>query len=200
MAKIGRGAVAYVGLRDDPQETIDLFVERISHPELTGIEIDWGDLDVAGMYPRCVPDLYVGRPVVIAARFRGSQLTTVTVSGHAAGHVVRSSFTVDPGRDQTARDVLMKIWARMHIAELMDRATWDPSIELPQQIRTVALNHGLMSSYTAFVAVDSSERTAGDHGTTVQVAVPVPEGVKYETTVSPPSPDGTSCPDGDGPA
>jgi Ca-activated chloride channel family protein len=40
-----------------------------------------------------------------------------------------------------------------------------------------------MSAYTAFVAVDSKTRTTGDHGTTVPVAVPVPEGVKYETTV-----------------
>ena len=40
-----------------------------------------------------------------------------------------------------------------------------------------------MSDYTAFVAVDASRRTAGGHGTTVHQAVPVPEGVRYETTV-----------------
>ena len=40
-----------------------------------------------------------------------------------------------------------------------------------------------MSDYTAFVAVDASRRTAGSHGTTVHQAVPVPEGVRYQTTV-----------------
>jgi Ca-activated chloride channel family protein len=40
-----------------------------------------------------------------------------------------------------------------------------------------------MSAFTSFVAVDSSVRTAGEHGTTVSVPVPVPDGVKYETTV-----------------
>ena len=40
-----------------------------------------------------------------------------------------------------------------------------------------------MSAYTAFVAVDSSQVTAGDHGTTVNVPVPVPDGVRYDTTV-----------------
>jgi Ca-activated chloride channel family protein len=40
-----------------------------------------------------------------------------------------------------------------------------------------------MSAYTAFVAVDSLTRTSGEHGTTVFVPVPVPEGVRYETTV-----------------
>jgi len=40
-----------------------------------------------------------------------------------------------------------------------------------------------MSNYTAFVAVDSLTKTAGETGTTVAVPVPVPDGVKYETTV-----------------
>ena len=36
---------------------------------------------------------------------------------------------------------------------------------------------------TAFVAVDSMNRTSGDYGTTVPMPVPVPEGVRYDTTV-----------------
>jgi len=42
----------------------------------------------------------------------------------------------------------------------------------------------LRSSFTAFVAVDASRRTEGTQGVTVPVAVPVPEGVRYDTTVN----------------
>jgi hypothetical protein len=41
-----------------------------------------------------------------------------------------------------------------------------------------------MSAYTSFVAVDATERTAGERGTTVNQAVPVPAGVRYDTTVN----------------
>jgi len=41
-----------------------------------------------------------------------------------------------------------------------------------------------MSDFTSFVAVDSTTKTAGDHGTTVAVPVPVPDGVRYDTTVA----------------
>ena len=76
------------------------------------------------------------------------------------------------------------VWARTYIADLANRATYSRDAdELAQQIQQVALEYGLMSAYTAFVAVDSLTRTAGDHGTTVHVPVPVPEGVRYETTV-----------------
>jgi len=62
----------------------------------------------------------------------------------------------------------------------MDRAVWDDSVNLAARGRALALEHGIMSSWTAFVAVDSSRVTESDGGTTV----PVPDGVKYETTVS----------------
>ena len=71
----------------------------------------------------------------------------------------------------------------MKIADLAERATYEGGEELPEQIKQVALEFGLMSAYTAFVAVDSLTRTSGDHGTTVAVPVPVPEGVRYDTTV-----------------
>jgi Ca-activated chloride channel family protein len=55
---------------------------------------------------------------------------------------------------------------------------------IAERIRQVALDYNLMSTFTAFVAVDSSRRTEGREGVTVPVAVPVPEGVRYDTTVN----------------
>ena len=51
--------------------------------------------------------------------------------------------------------------------------------------KSTALQYQLMSAYTSFVAVDTSHRTEGEQGTTVHQAVPVPVGVRYETTVDP---------------
>ena len=44
MAKLGQGAVGYLGLNDDGAEVMDHFFERISHPVLTDVEIDWGGM------------------------------------------------------------------------------------------------------------------------------------------------------------
>ena len=51
------------------------------------------------------------------------------------------------------------------------------------EIRRTALQYELMSDYTSFIAVDASTITAGRSGTTIYQAVPVPEGVRYETAV-----------------
>ena len=80
-------------------------------------------------------------------------------------------------------DGLPQVWARSRIANLYDRWLIDQGSHLKEQIRQTALSYGIMSPYTSFIAVDSTRRTEGEYGVTVQQPVRVPDGVRYETTV-----------------
>ncbi len=186
MARVGTGVAAYVNLADSSAEIMDAFFERVSHPALADVAIDWGGAQVSDVAPARVPDLFVGRPVVLTGRYRGVWNGTVRVSGRAAGAAGVQEIHVPTDTPITGvqASALPQVWARMRIGELADRATWDADPSLPEQVRRLALDYSLMSSYTAFVAVDSLSKTAGEFGTTVAVPVPVPEGVRYETTVS----------------
>jgi Ca-activated chloride channel family protein len=184
MAKEGRGAVAYLGPRDSADELMDGFFNRISHPALTDVRIDWGGMAVSDVYPAKLPDLFVGRPVVVTGKYLGAA-SDVAVSGMTG--TVGHSFGIDAAGTEAGNAYIPKIWARLRIAELSDRQAWesDPYGELENAIKSTALEYQLMSAYTSFVAVDTSQRTEGTHGTTVHQAVPVPDGVRYETTVDP---------------
>ena len=183
LAKQGQGAVAFLGLHDDGAKVMDDFFERISHPALADINIEWGTMRVGEVYPSRMPDLFVGRPVILTGRFNGQGETTIHVSGKAGGEPVRVTVPVKLNGQTAAKNALPSVWARMKIADLADRATYDSDSDIPGTIKQVALDYGLMSAYTAFIAVDSSRRTEGSEGVTVPVAVPVPEGIKYHTTV-----------------
>ena len=183
MAKLGKGAVAYIGLDESAGDIIDAFYERISHPALTDVTIDWDGLEVSEMYPSRIPDLFVGRPVIVTGRFKGNRNTTIHITGRVGN--TDEEFAVDANPDDSAstHPGIASVWARKQIETLANQATYDKNPDLPGQIKTVALEYGLMSSYTAFIAVDSSRQTLGDHGVTVTVPVPVPYGVRYDTTV-----------------
>jgi Ca-activated chloride channel family protein len=184
MAKMGSGAVAYLSLNDKAEDVMGPYFERISHPAMTDVEIDWGGMKVSEVYPRRAPDLFVGRPVILSGRFEGTGETTIKVKGRVGNEVAEMVVPVNVGEATAAHKAIPAVWARTKIADLADRSVWDVEAqELPAQVRQVALEYGLMSPYTAFVAVDSLTRTAGTHGVTVHVPVPVPEGVRYETTV-----------------
>ena len=183
MARLGKGAVAYVGLDDSAGEAVDLFYERIKHPAMTDIEIDWGGMEVSGVYPRQIPDLFVGRPVVLTGRFSGDGLADIRVTGRCGGETRAIALFCDLEDDSATHAGIPSVWARTQIRDLADRMTHAADAELPLQIREVAFEYNLMSAYTAFVAVDSKTVTAGEHGVSVAVPVPVPVGVRYDTTV-----------------
>lgn len=182
MAKLGRGTAAFLGLRDNAALVMDDFLERISHPVLTDLKIDWDGVEVEEVFPRRIPDLFVGRPIVLAGRFAGTGQHLVRIRGQAAGE--RMELTLPVNLERSAGPAaLASVWARRKISDLSDQATYSLNPFLGGQVKRVALDYGLLSPFTAFVAVDSSQRTAGTQGTTVPVPVPVPEGVKYSTTV-----------------
>jgi Ca-activated chloride channel homolog len=182
MGKAGRGAVAYLGLKDNAAQIMEDFFGRISHPALTDLQIDWGGRHVSEVFPSIVPDMFVGRPVILTGRFAGTADTTIRVNGKVGEQPIQVSIPATL-TDAAAHQGLPSIWARMKIAALADQSTYQSDLDLPGQIKQVALDYSLMSAFTAFVAVDSSHRTKGSEATTVPVAVPVPEGVKYNTTV-----------------
>lgn len=186
MAKFGRGAVAYIGLRDISENVMDQFMHRIAHPVMSDITIDWGGLAVKDVVPQRLPALYVGRPIVVTGRFnpqQSSQSANVRIQANVAGERVETVVRT-PFYDNQQNRALAAVWARAMMGEMMDREIVRPSGTLTNRLSRLALDYGLMSAYTAFVAVDSARVTQGSSGTTVPVGVPVPEGVRYDTTVA----------------
>lgn len=183
MARLGRGAVAYLGLNDDPAIVMDQFIERVRHPALTDVRLEWPGGGMIDTVPTRIPDLFVGRPVILAGRFDGEAPTSVRITGRAGGQRLSIPIDVRPAAAGEARDALPNVWARLTIADIANHAIVNGVDDASRRIRELALEYRLMSAYTAFVAVDSSRRTDGQRGTVVPVAVPVPDGVRYDTTV-----------------
>jgi Ca-activated chloride channel family protein len=137
---------------------------------------------VRDVYPRRLPDLFVGRPVLITGRFEGDGPATIRVTGRVGYEEV--AFEIETAPDAARHEGITKIWARRKLRHLADLGTHEPSSALTEEMIATSLEYSVQCRHTAFVAVDSSRRTKGDHGVTIVVPVPVPDGVRYETTVN----------------
>ena len=187
LAEEGRGHAYYVGLNEDPDESVAEIYGKINDPYLVGIDIDWGDLDVHDVYPSRIPDLYAGEPLVIVGQYDGSGTETVEVSGRVAGEEWAQELNVTLPASQEDNDVIATLWARKKIHEL-SREMYDSYGYMTQEedvineITDTALDYQIMSDYTSFVAVSEEVRTDPDSGepVTVQVPVNMPDGVSYD--------------------
>lgn len=180
MASIGRGASAYLLPDVSGKDIMDLYFDRISHPALTDLQISYGAANVSEVYPQRIPDLIVGRPVILTGKYTGD-LSDIRLTGTAGRRDLTLAINAN---DSATHPALAQVWARRKIADLMDRMTIDASDELAPTVLGTALQYNLVSAYTSFIAVDASRVTEGDHGTTINQALPTPKGVKYETTVN----------------
>jgi Ca-activated chloride channel family protein len=186
MARMGNGIATYLNLTDDPATVMDTFFDRVSHAPLSDVKIDWAGAQVSEVFPSRVPDLFADRPVIITGRFKGDLPPSVRVSGRMGAERRELPVSVTRADDAVATKALAQVWARAKLTDIADQSAWDVHnlAELAQAAKKTALDYALMSDFTAFVAVDSSVRTAGEFGTTVHVPVPVPPGVRYDTTVT----------------
>jgi len=136
MAKIGRGAVAYVSLDDDISDAaVDAFYERIARPALSDVQLDFGDMKVSDVYPSTIPDLFVGRPVILTGKLHGPVGRALELRGRVQGKPMTQTIQID-GRHTRRHPALAKLWARMKIADLTDRAAYTRDVApLTKQIR-----------------------------------------------------------------
>ena len=185
MARAGRGEVEYVTLESQADAAVERFHERILAPVLTDIEIDWGELPVADVYPKHYPDLFSAKPLVIHGRLTGPAKGKITLRGNTGGGPLEDQIEVTAPDDAADHDSLATLWARAKVADLMmkDMGAMQTGAfpdDLKAQITNLGLEFRLMTQFTSFVAVEELFVTVGGEPVRVDVPVEMPDGVSYE--------------------
>ncbi|MFH1747854.1 MAG: VIT domain-containing protein [Planctomycetota bacterium] len=185
MALAGRGEVEYVTLESNAAAAAERFHERILAPVLTDISIDWGDLPVADVYPKLIPDLFSAKPIMIHGRLTGPAVGTIKLHGNTGTGPYESIIDLDGSATGTNHPVLPSLWARAKIADLMMQdyeglQNGNLSDELKREITALGIDFRLMTQFTSFVAVEEMTVTVGGEPVKVNVPVEMPEGVSYE--------------------
>ncbi|MFT4621426.1 MAG: Ca-activated chloride channel family protein [Myxococcota bacterium] len=172
LARVGRGDVTYQ-LFDTPTEvTVDTFYHRIAHPSMTDIEVDFGDMEVWDVTPGRIADLWVGQPLRVVGRYRGTGPQHVTVHGRVGGEDYALRLPVDLDAAET-HEAVPVLWARTRIAELSEaRRQGDAGAD--EAITEIALAHHLVSEFTSLVATAESPSACAVGSATVDVQVLAP--------------------------
>lgn len=198
LAEVGRGVTEYILPGEPIEPGVERFQRRAALPLLRDLHIEWGGADVSDVLPAPLPDLYAGQPLILMARFNAphDQRALLTIKARAPRGGFAETLVLDlPAATPDRGGVwaaLPRLWARARIAVLEDTARLEPrhAPALEQEILALALEHGLLSSQTAFVAVEAPPPDAGRQRAEGRVVVPVhlPAGTQREAFEGPPVP------------
>lgn len=175
-------------------EAMERIHRTIASPVVTELDVasTGGGEGLSKTTPEPLPDLFEGVPVRILGRMPDGDDRELTVSGATSdGTTWRETIPIQ----SSGSDALETIWARRHVRDLEDRRRAsrqdhrDPG-DLEHTIVETSLRHGVLSRFTAFVAVDDSDETVEGERREVTQPVEFPSGWETDSasvTSSPPA-------------
>jgi Ca-activated chloride channel family protein len=189
LADLGGGTSEVVESEARLDQVMDQIHRHLGTPVLTGLELQSSSLNLQKdtLVPARLPDLFVGNPVLISGRYRGQPTGTIVLRASEA-HERSWSAELQTWRSDGAP--LAQIWGRGRVRELEDRYVVDGDrAKIEHEIVETSLRCGVLSRFTAYVAVDRSEIVnAGGQQKQVTQAVEQPAGWGQPDGYAPQSP------------
>ncbi len=150
-AQFGRGTFTYIGSIAEVQNKMSALFSKLSAPVLSHLKVQWPQ--GSEVYPKRIPDLYLGEPLLLSARVAALQGDIIISGQSLQGPWQRKINLQQAGQNQG----ISSIWARSKIDDLMDRIIEHRSEQkFKAQIIEFAIKHQLLSKYTSFIAVDET--------------------------------------------
>lgn len=159
-AEIGRGSFTYIADLNNVAEKIRRLFRKIERPAMIDLAADWAGMSDGVRltpYPKRLPDLHDGEPVMLAIRATGplpKDTAKLTLSGRRGRSPWSQSISLDQARPAVG---ISTIWARQRITALTGSLRQGADRDsVKQAITATALRHKLVSKYTSLVAVEKT--------------------------------------------
>jgi Ca-activated chloride channel family protein len=157
-----------------PDENVEVKVgqvyRRLSGPILAMPKLTTSGDDAARaireIQPASLPDLFEGDQLIVLGQYTDSKERRLTLQGNFLGKDRTFEFTFDPSKATTKNSFVPRLWASRRIAALIEQirqngadghsnpATDPSSKELVDEIVRLSTKWGILTEYTAFLALE----------------------------------------------
>lgn len=173
-AELGKGTFSYIGKQSEVKQQITELFNKIAHPVVRDIKLQFADGTVPEYWPVNIPDLYLGQPIMVSMKILSGSQQQVVVSGEIQGQYWQRSLNLRSSQRAAGLDLL---WARQYIAALELYKTAANESRVEQQVLALALKYHLVSSQTSLVAVDvTAHKPQGIDSRQQRIASGMPSG------------------------
>jgi Ca-activated chloride channel homolog len=182
-AEFGRGTFTYIASIEDVEARLRDLLAKLEQPVLTDVTLTWPiGAGGAEIFPNPVPDLYRGEPIAFSARLpNGTSLVgAVDIAGTLAGRPWQDRLDLRTAQTSVG---IAALWARAKIETVSDQLARGADPEsVRAKIVEIALQHHLLSQYTALVAIDPQPARPNDRRLiSANVPLNLPAGWHYES-------------------
>jgi Ca-activated chloride channel family protein len=175
MARFGHGLCAFISNPRSADNEVARFFERLDRPVMEGLELNLAEAGLVDVFPRVVPDLHSGEPLLLSARIDGAVTPgPLKLGGYTRDGWLSTEVALDAPVAQESGVALR--WARAQIGSLMDTLLEGADAETVRAVVIeLALEFNLVTRYTSLVAVEERP-TAMGASRAMRTAAALPQG------------------------
>lgn len=185
MASVGCGEPFIALDEQEATKQAKKFINYVSSPVLTSIDIKFNGLNTYDVLPDKMPDLFANRPLIIVGKYKGEAIGAIEISGKTGKEKFNSSWEIEQNQHPEQTKAIKYLWAREKIRLVSDYNNLQQKDELRNEIIKLGKQYNLLTEYTSFIAIDSEISNLGGNQTSVKQPLPLPEGVSNNAVGNP---------------
>lgn len=152
MAQDGRGAADFVPPDGSVEQAVGSLARKLRAPALVDLQVVASPARIVSLEPVRLPDLFAGQELVVLGRYRGSGSGPLVIEGRRDGQRVRVSTAVEFAAGDDDHAYVSTLWAARRIGALTRTMRLEGSTpERIEEIKALALRHGIVTEYTAYL-------------------------------------------------
>lgn len=152
IAVTSRSVSDYIEPNENIEEKISAFYDKISHPVLTDLVIDYGAMEIEDVYPKKLADLFKGSQLTVFGRYTTERKVDISLEGKVKDREKKYTYRADFSSEDNTHDFLPHFWATRKIGYLMDEIRLHgENRELKDEIVRLSKKYGVMSPYTSYL-------------------------------------------------
>ncbi|AZV57285.1 VIT and VWA domain-containing protein [Clostridium sp. AWRP] len=154
------GKAEFIDIGQRIEDVILRQFNRIQSPQVDGIDIDWGRLQVNSTYPRTIEYMYDREPFSIFASVTGEVEGRITLKGYVDGKEYLRRIDIDNFSTEENASLLRKVWARKKMKSLemnMKAQRGQEKEEMKRKLIELSKKSGFISPETTFILMELRE-------------------------------------------
>lgn len=162
MAQDGRGSADFVPPNGSVEQTVGGLARKLRAPALVDLHVVSSPARIVSLEPVRMPDLFAGQELVVLGRYQGNGSGPLVIEGVRDGRTVRVSTPVEFTARQNDHEYVSTLWAARRIGSLTRTMRLEGSTpERIEEIKALALRHGIVTEYTAYLVQEPVVADAG---------------------------------------
>lgn len=152
MAQDGHGAADFVPPNGNVEQAVGNLARKLRAPALMDLKVVSSPARIVSMEPVRLPDLFAGQELVVLGRYQGSGSGPLVIEGTRDGQTVRVATPVQFAARDADHEYVSTLWAARRIGALTRTMRLEGSTPARiEEIKALALRHGIVSEYTAYL-------------------------------------------------